>query len=59
MASDKALVVCTGIVGCVVLGVAYFIFIRQDGTVLLSLTGAIGFLAGLLFPKKEKEKNKK
>ena len=54
MASDKALVVCTGIVGCVVLGVTYFIFIQQDGTVLLTLTGAIGFLAGLPFPKKKK-----
>jgi len=57
MASDKALVVCTGMVGCVALGVTYFIVIRQDGTVLLSLTGVLGFLAGLMFPKKkEKEK---
>jgi len=55
----KGVACCVGVVCVTILGVAYFVFVRQDGTVLTALTGAIGFLVGYMFPKKAKAKKKK
>jgi len=40
-----------------ILGVVYFIFVRQDGTVLLSLSSILGGLAGYHYGKKRGAKS--
>lgn len=41
--------------GIVSMAIAYFIIVRQDGSVLLSLSSVLGGLAGYLVGKKEGE----
>jgi len=55
MIINKNVVVITGILGIVALGISYFAFVRQDGTVLTSLSSAIGVMIGYLFGKGAKE----
>ena len=43
---DVDLNIVVAIISIAVLGVVYFIFVRQDGTVLLSLCSVIGGLVG-------------
>jgi hypothetical protein len=54
MTSDRALIACIGIAGVTALGVTYFIFVRQDGSVLLSLASVIGGIVGYVTGKKSK-----
>jgi len=44
--NDDTYVKITGILGITALGVSYFIFVRQDGSVLLSLASIIGGIIG-------------
>ena len=48
---DDALVKISAIAGLTVLGVSYFYFVRQDGTVLLTLSSIIGGIAGYVIGK--------
>jgi len=43
---DNAMIKITAIVCLTALGISYFYFIRQDGTVLLTLSSIIGGIAG-------------
>lgn len=43
---DWVIVSCVGIVSITALGVTYFVFIRQDSSVLLSLASVIGTIVG-------------
>jgi len=45
---DSALVGAISVICITVLGVTYFIFIRQDGSVLLSLCSVIGGILGYI-----------
>ncbi|MEM3423575.1 MAG: hypothetical protein QXE51_03325 [Nitrososphaeria archaeon] len=51
---DATIVTCMGIMGIVVLGSIFFIFVRQDGTVLTSLSSIIGGLIGYQVGKKRR-----
>ena len=51
---DDALVKISAIAGLTVLGVSYFYFVRQDGTVLLTLSSIIGGIAGYVMGKRRK-----
>jgi len=51
---DDALVKISAIAGLTVLGISYFYFIRQDGTVLLTLSSIIGGIAGYVVGKRRK-----
>lgn len=55
MVSDRVIAIITGTVCVTALGITFFVVVRQDGTVLASLTGAIGALVGYLFGKKTGE----
>jgi len=52
--SDRTIAVVTGVLCITILGVTYFVTVRQDGTVLLSLSSVIGGLIGYLFGKKRR-----
>ena len=51
---DDALVKISAIAGLTVLGVSYFYFVRQDGTVLLTLSSIIGGIVGYEIGKRRK-----
>lgn len=51
---DDALVKISAIAGLTVLGVSYFYFVRQDGTVLLTLSSIIGGIVGHAIGKRRK-----
>ena len=51
---DDALVKISAIAGLTALGISYFYFIRQDGTVLLTLSSIIGGIAGYVVGKRRK-----
>jgi hypothetical protein len=55
---DNAAVAIVAIIGLTMLGVSYFIFIRQDGTVLFALSSIIGGIAGYRYGKKVAAKAK-
>ena len=55
---DNAAVAIVAIIGITMLGVSYFIFIRQDGTVLFALSSIIGGIAGYRYGKKVAAKAK-
>ena len=55
MVSDRVIAIITSTVCVTALGITFFVVVRQDGTVLASLTGAIGALVGYLFGKKTGE----
>jgi len=44
---DWVIVAITGIVCTTALGITYFAFVRQDSSVLLALSSAIGTIVGL------------
>ena len=48
---DNAMIKITAIVCLTALGISYFYFIRQDGTVLLTLSSIIGGIAGYALGK--------
>lgn len=43
---DDKIVACVTVVCITALGVSYFAFVRQDGSVLITLVGAITAVAG-------------
>lgn len=43
---DDKIVACVTVICLTALGVSYFAFVRQDGTVLVTLVGAITGVAG-------------
>lgn len=49
---DETVVKVTAIIGLTALGISYFYLIRQDGTVLLTLSSIIGGIAGYVVGKK-------
>jgi hypothetical protein len=49
---EAAAVAIVAIIGLTMLGVSYFIFIRQDGTVLFALSSIIGGIAGYKYGKR-------
>ena len=51
---DNAMIKITAIVCLTALGISYFYFIRQDGTVLLTLSSIIGGIAGYVVGKRRK-----
>jgi len=51
---DNALIKITAIVCLTALGISYFYLIRQDGTVLLTLSSIIGAIAGYALGKRRK-----
>ena len=53
---ETAAVKITSIICVTMLGVSYFAFVRQDGTVLLSLSSIIGAIAGYTIGIKVKRK---
>jgi len=55
---DNVAVAIVAIIGLTMLGVSYFIFIRQDGTVLFTLSSIIGGIAGYRYGKKVATKAK-
>ena len=54
MLRDTTLIKITAILSVTALGIVYFITVRQDGTVLLSLCSIIGGLAGYWLGRKRK-----
>ncbi len=52
---DDALVKISAITGLTILGVSYFYFVRQDGTVLFTLSSIIGGIAGYVIGKSRRE----
>jgi len=56
MDMGKVILGSVGVVCITALGIVYFIFVRQDGTVLATLSGAIGAIIGLILGKKVVEK---
>ncbi len=48
---DNAMIKITAIVCLTALGISYFYLIRQDGTVLLTLSSIIGGIAGYVIGK--------
>jgi len=53
MDMGKVVLGCVGVVCVTALGVAYFYFIRQDGSALLTLTGAVGAVIGYVLGKRK------
>jgi hypothetical protein len=49
---DSAILTAMAIGGVVILGVTYFLTIRQDGTVLLSLSSILGGFVGYAVAKR-------
>jgi len=49
---DSAAVAIVAIIGLTMLGISYFVFIRQDGTVLFALSSIIGGIAGYKYGKR-------
>jgi len=49
---DNAMIKITAIVCLTALGISYFYLIRQDGTVLLTLSSIIGGIAGYALGKR-------
>jgi hypothetical protein len=49
---DAAILTAMAIAGVVILGVTYFLTIRQDGTVLLSLSSILGGFVGYAVAKR-------
>jgi ABC-type cobalt transport system substrate-binding protein len=47
--SGKVIVTTVGITCITLLGIVYFIFVRQDGSVLATLCSAIGGIVGYYF----------
>jgi len=52
---DDTYVKIAGIIGVTALGISYFAFVRQDGTVLLSLASVIGGIVGYAIGKRKAE----
>jgi hypothetical protein len=52
---DRVLVTVVGIVCLTALGITYFIFVRSDSTVLLSLASIIGGIIGYRVGKARRE----
>jgi len=53
---NKMILGCVGVVCVTALGVTYFIIVRQDGSVLATLSAAIGGIIGVLVGRKLPEK---
>lgn len=53
--NDMVLVKITAIICLTILGISYFYFIRQDGTILLTLSSIIGGVVGYAIRKKVDE----
>ena len=49
---DSAAVAIVAIIGLTLLGISYFIFIRQDSTVLFGLSSIIGGIAGYKYGRR-------
>jgi len=47
--SGKVIVTTVGVICITLLGIVYFIFVRQDGSVLATLCSAIGGIVGYYF----------
>ena len=47
--SGKVIVTTVGITCVTLLGIVYFIFVRQDGSILATLCSAIGGIVGYYF----------
>jgi hypothetical protein len=52
---DDTIVKVSAIAGLTILGVSYFYFVRQDGTVLLTLSSIIGGIAGYVIGKQRRQ----
>jgi len=52
---DNAMIKITAIVCLTALGISYFYFIRQDGTVLLTLSSIIGGIVGHAIGKRKRK----
>ena len=52
MDTNKMILGCVGVVCVTALGVTYFIVVRQDGSVLATLSAAIGGIIGVLVGRK-------
>jgi uncharacterized membrane protein YfcA len=55
---DNAAVAIVAIIGLTLLGISYFIYLKQDGTVLLALSSIIGGIAGYRYGRKVAAKAK-
>ena len=53
MDKERAILGCVGVICVTALGIAYFYFIRQDGSALLTLTGAVGAVIGYVLGKRK------
>jgi len=53
--SERALIAVTAIICITVLGAVYFVVVRQDSTVLTTLSGVIGGIVGYAAGKKSKK----
>ena len=52
--NDETVVVVVAIICLTILGISYFIYIRQDSTVLTTLASIIGGVAGYIFGRRRR-----